>query len=182
MKNKSTALIALIASFWIAGASAAVREPTYFVFTIMGPQTLGPRIINGIVQPESVWYSTEKGAVEEMKREFGAQRVGQPRYIGFSVSLTPTLNLKPAQLKAEVVRALNLAESNNIPVFFHLDDQHFWWASPELWRNSQMVEWSDFPTAGQTHGPIVPRYWLNWAIRQPSSLRRLLASPVVPSK
>jgi len=162
MKSNLGALVALIAALWIAGASAAVSEPAYVTFTISGPQALGPQIINGIVQPESVWYSTEKDSVEEIKKWFGEQHAGQQRYMGFSISLTPTLNLKPDQLKAEVGRALDLAEHNNIPVFFHLDDEHFWWASPELSQNSEMQEWSDFPKPGQTHGPVVPRYWLNW--------------------
>src|SRR5271163_1895227 len=106
MKNNLGALVALIATLWVAAASAAVHEPTYVVFSIMGPQVLGPRIINGIVQPESVWDATEKGAVEEMRKEFGEQHAGQQRYSGFSICLTPTLNLKPDQLKAQVVRAL----------------------------------------------------------------------------
>jgi hypothetical protein len=162
MKNNLGARVALFAAVWIAGASAAVGEPAYVVFAIMGPQAFGSQIVNGIVMPEALWDSTEKDAVEEMRREFGEQHAGQERYIGFSVSLTPTLNLKPDQLKAQVVSALNLAERNKIPVFFHLDDQHFWWANPELSQNSDMQEWSDFPKAGQTHGPVVPRYWLNW--------------------
>jgi hypothetical protein len=162
LKNNLGALVALIAALWIASAPAAVSEPTYVSFSITGPLALGPQIINGIVQPESVWYSTEKDSVEEMKREFGEQHAGQQRYIAFSVCLTQTLNLKPDQLKAEVVRGLNLAERNSIPVFFHLDDEHFWWASPELSRNPEMQEWTDFPKGGQTYGPVLPRYWLNW--------------------
>jgi len=128
----------------------------------MGPQALGPQIINGIVMPASVWDSREKLAVEEIRSHFGEQRAGQQRHIGFSISLTPTLNLKPEQLKAQVLRALDLAERNNIPVFFHLDDQHFWWQSPELSKNPEMLEWSDFPKPGERHGPVVPSYWLSW--------------------
>lgn len=162
MKNTSSAFVALMAALWMTGASAAVSEPAYVVFSIMGPQAFGPQIINGIVQPETLWDSTERNAVEEMRKEFGQQHAGQQRYIGFSVALTPTLNLKPDELKAEVVYALNLAENNSVPVFFHLDDEHFWWANPELSHNAEMQEWSDFPRAGETHGLVVPRYWLNW--------------------
>ena len=160
--NKFGACVALIAAFWTAATFAAVGEPNYVVFSIMGPQTLGPVNVNGIVQPESVWDSIERTSVEEIRKAFGEQHAGQQRYVGFSVSLTPTLNLQPDQLKAQVVRALDLAERNNIPVFLHLDDQHFWWANPALSRNSEMVEWSDFPKPGESHGPVVPRYWLNW--------------------
>ncbi|MBX9723988.1 MAG: hypothetical protein K2X81_21460, partial [Candidatus Obscuribacterales bacterium] len=154
-------LIVVLCSVVVA-SSAAVSEPRYVIFTIMGPQTFGSQVINGIVQPQPLWHATEKNAVEEMKKEFGEQRAGQEKYIGFSICLTPTLNLKPEQLKAEVVDALDLAERNKIPVFFHLDDEHFWWASPELSHNSEMSEWSDFPKPGEKHGPVVPRYWLNW--------------------
>ncbi len=163
MKNNLCALVALLTAFWVAGASAAVAsEPTYVIFAIMGPQGLGAENINGIVMPESTWRSREDGSVEEIRRQFGQQRAGQQRYIGFSVALLPTLNLSPAQLKAEVVHALDLAEQKNIPVFFHLDDQHFWWLNHELSQNPETQEWSDFPKAGQTQGPVVPRYWLNW--------------------
>jgi hypothetical protein len=176
MKNNLGAFVALIAALWGGGAAAAVSEPIYVIFSIMGPQAFGSQIINGIVQPESLWHATEKDAVEEIRREFGEQHAGQQRYIGFSVALTPILNLKPDQLKAEVVSALNLAERYSIPVFYYLDDQHFWWASPELSQNSEMLEWSDFPKAGETHGPVVPRYWLNWG--DPAVIYRVLGKSI----
>ncbi len=142
-------------------ASVAIPEPNYVTFSIMGPMAFGPKIINGIVQPRSLWAETEKTAVEEMRKEFGEQRPGQQRYIGFSVWI-PTLNLTLEQLKAEIVSALDLAERNKIPVFFHLDDEHMLWGNPEFLQNKEMAEWSDFPKAGSKQGPVVPRYWLNW--------------------
>lgn len=158
-------LLAIVAALWVtlaSAASAAPGEPTYVIFSIMGPQALGPENINGIIQPESTWHDRENGSVEELVREFGRQKPGQQRYIGFSIALTPTLNLTETKLKAEVVHALDLAEQAGIPVFLHLDDQHFWFASPELAKNPEMQEWSDFPKEGQRTGPVVPRYWLNW--------------------
>ena len=156
-------LVILIGALSMLAAEAAEKEPNYVIFTIMGPQGLGPEAAQAeSVVPETVWDAREKNAVEEIKGEFGEQQANQQRYVGFSVSLTPTLNLKPVQLKAQIVYALDLAERNKIPVFFHLDDQHFWWRSPELSHNQEMVEWSDFPKPGEIHGPEVPRYWLNW--------------------
>lgn len=164
LKQARTALqlVVLIAAIWISAASAAVNEPSYVIFSIMGPQGFGPQIINGIVRPEDGWDSVEKEQVEDIRKQFGEQRSAQQKYIGFSIALTPTLNLKPEELKAQVVKALNLAESNSIPVFFHLDDQHFWWLNTELSHNPAMQEWSEFPKAGETSGRVVPRYWLNW--------------------
>ncbi len=49
-----------------------------------------------------------------------------------------------------------------MPVFFHLDDMHFWWKRTELHKDPSNVEWSDFPAPGQNHGPVIERYWLNW--------------------
>jgi len=126
----------------------------------MGPQAFGPE--TEVTKPESVWNSTEAHLVEDLKREFGEQHPGQERYIGFSVALIPTLNLKPDQLRSQINLALDNAERISIPIFFHLDDQHFWWRNPELSQNPEMVEWSDFPRAGTSKGPVAPRYWLNW--------------------
>lgn len=163
MGNLRLRLLTLaLAFFFSAGACIAQPEPNYVVFSIMGPQAFGPKIVNGIVQPQSLWSSTEKKAVEEIRKAFGEQRPGQSRYVGFSVCLTPTLNLTIAELKAEVIAALDLSERNKIPVFFHLDDEHFMWANPEFLRNSDMAEWSDFPKPGQSRGPLLRRYWLNW--------------------
>jgi hypothetical protein len=61
--------------------------------------------------------------IEEMRREFCEQHGKQQRYVGFSIALTPTLNLKPDQLKAQVVNALNLAERNELvqPTLFPVE-------------------------------------------------------------
>lgn len=164
IRLKGWALVSVVVLMMVLSSAqtlAVEKASPYVIFSIhMGPEALGTD--GGEVQPESVWIARETSALEDIKREFGEQRAGQDRYVGFSVVLTPTLNVTPTQLQAEVVRALDLAEHNKIPIFFHLDDQHAWWRSPELSHNPQMVEWSDFPKAGQASGPVVPRYWLNW--------------------
>lgn len=130
-------------------------EPDYVIFSIMG---------TGMDPNESTETEDYKIRIslEELKGEFGRQRRGKGRYVGFSVVLFPTLNLKLEQLKSRVIFALDAAERNEVPVFFHLDDEHFWFKSPELWQNPEMVEWSTFPKPGETRGPVVPRYWLDW--------------------
>lgn len=102
-----------------AEKEAAEKEPNYVIFTIMGPQGLGPEAVQAeSVVPETVWDAREKNAVQEIRGEFGEQQANQQRYVGFSVSLTPTLNLKHAQLKVQIVYAMDLADRNKIPVFF----------------------------------------------------------------
>ena len=61
MKKIHGAFIALIAAaFFVGGSSAAVTEPTYVIFAIMGPQALGPETKDGIAMPEAAWHSSEK--------------------------------------------------------------------------------------------------------------------------
>lgn len=124
--------------------------------------TDGADIVYPETIPESKWDAMERQYVEEIAKQFGKQHQRQSRYVGFCVGLLPTLNLKPEELKRQIVLALDLAEHYSLPVFFHLDDEHFWWRSPELWRNADMVEWSDFPKPGAKQGPVPPRYWVNW--------------------
>ncbi len=90
MKNSLGAFVVLIAALCLSGSSSAVSESPYVTFVIMGPQGFGPSIINGIVQPEALWHSTKNNSVEEIKKVLGEQHDGQPRYVGFSVALTPT--------------------------------------------------------------------------------------------
>ncbi|MBS2004820.1 MAG: hypothetical protein U0103_14095 [Candidatus Obscuribacterales bacterium] len=162
-KLKIKMIVALVTVSLLGSAiSAAAREPNYVIFSFQTSGGFAPPGKNIGEPTEDVWDAEERRLVEQLRQEFGEQRPGQQRHIGFSVDLTPTLNVRPEQLKTEVKLALDLAELNSIPVLFHLDDQHFWWQSPELCRSPDMVEWSDFPKKGQAHGPVVPKYWLNW--------------------
>lgn len=156
-KLKIKMIVALVTVSLLGSAiSAAAREPNYVIFSFQTSGGFAPPGKNIGEPTEDVWDAEERRLVEQLRQEFGEQRPGQQRHIGFSVDLTPTLNVRPEQLKTEVKLALDLAELNSIPVLFHLDDQHFWWQSPELCRSPDMVEWSDFPKKGQAHGPVVP--------------------------
>lgn len=150
--------LAALALIFLSAGAAAEENPRYVVMSLLGPEARGSS--TGPAQED--WLAQEREAVAEIRREFGPQGPGRKRYVGYSVALLPVLNLTPAQLKTEVSAALDLAEREGVPVFFHLDDEHFWWRSPELSRNPEMTEWSDFPAPGEARGPAVPRYWLPW--------------------
>jgi hypothetical protein len=158
------ALAALVTLF-CPGTCAAESEPTYVVIGIMGPSAItteAEAVIPRETMLESDVVAIERNSLAEIKDNFGEQHPHQLRYVGFAINLIPTLNLTPAQLKSQVILALDMAERNKIPVFFHLDDEHFWWRSEELSHDPAMQEWSDFPKSGSTIGPVVPKYWLNW--------------------
>ena len=130
-------------------AVAAQQEPTYVVFMV-GGETDSPT--NPRLPP----------SVQEVKDRFGARPSGSNRYIGFTPGLLFSLNLSVETLRSLVDQALDIAEQTDMPVFFHLDDMHFWWKRTELHKDPSNVEWSDFPAPGQNHGPVIERYWLNW--------------------
>ena len=150
-------LVWSLAALCLATAAvSSAEEPRYVIFSIMGPEAMG----SSIGSKTGDWNARLQDSVAEMRGEFGPQRPGRNRYLGFSVALVPTLNLTPDQLKAQIVLALDIADREGIPVFFHIDDEHFWWRSAELAGNPDMIEWSDFPKAGESRGPAAPRYWL----------------------
>ncbi len=142
-------------------AALAADDPPYVVFTLMGPDAMS---VQGD-GPDSSTVLNERvirEGTQDLRERFGEQKAGQARYIGYSVALVPVLNVPPAQLKAQVNLALDAAQRTGIPVFLHLDDEHFWSRSPELFKDPAMVEWTDFPKEGEKAGPVVPRYWLDW--------------------
>jgi hypothetical protein len=102
------------------------------------------------------------GLVRELKAEFGTQSPESNRHVAFCPGLTHALDLQPSVLKQRIVMALDVADETGIPVYFHLDDMHFWTSRSDMHNDPEAVEWSAFPAPGETHGPIVPRYWLNW--------------------
>jgi len=141
----------------LAAAGAADRppktaEPTYVVFHLHSEWIDENRLDNALLP----------GVLDEIRRELGASASGSSRYVGFSPGLLFVSNLTPQVLVARVKQALDLAEQTGLPVFFHLDDMHFWYRRSDLIRDPEAVEWSAFPRNGEVNGPLVPRYWLNW--------------------
>jgi alpha-L-rhamnosidase len=132
------------------GAQGAKDEPRYVFFQFGGTESETP------IQPLLA------GLVKDLKDQFGAQPPGANRYVGFTPGLFFSLNWPADMLRSRVNEALDLAEATGMPVFFHMDDMHFWWNCKELHADPHAVEWSDFPKPGEDHGPIIARYWLNW--------------------
>ncbi|MBN1419274.1 MAG: hypothetical protein JXP34_10885 [Planctomycetes bacterium] len=126
------------------------NEPKYIIAALQG------------VEDDARTSPILAGLVEELKSEFGAMPAGSTRYFGFSPGLFQFLNWTRETLEARVNQALDIAERTGMPVFFHLDDEHFWYRRTELTGDPEAVEWSAFPSAGERHGPVIERYWLNW--------------------
>ena len=139
-------IVSIVLSPMRAGAET---EPRYVVFQL-GVESDEP------VKPQL------PGLVGEIKDCFGAPTADAERYVGFTPGLLFSLNLPVETLHSRVVQALDIAEETGMPVFFHLDDMHFWWKRTELHSDPECVEWSGFPAPGEESGPVIERYWLNW--------------------
>jgi hypothetical protein len=134
-----------------AQSQRETTEATYLTIQFLGEEDKGTSGIRNL--PE---------LVNQVKREFGTQAPGSFRHVGFSPGVLPLLNEPVPVLKALVEQALDLAEESGLPVLIHLDDMHFWYKRPDLFRDPEMVEWSAFPKPGTGHGPIVPSLFINW--------------------
>lgn len=128
----------------------ADSEPRYVLFQFQGMEGDMP------VLPDLPAF------VAELKEQFGAQPADAVRHVGFTPGLISSLNLPVETLRSRVNQALDVAEQTGMPVFFHMDDMHFWWQRKDLHSDPECVEWSDFPAPGETQGPVIERYWLNW--------------------
>ena len=98
-----------------------------------------------------------ESVLPELKAEFGAKPPGGSRYVGFGVAFM-TLKTPVEELRQQVTRALDSADETGLPVLIKLDDTNF---NPE-YKDPSMVEWTAFPKAGETRGPLAQHYWLNW--------------------
>jgi len=100
--------------------------------------------------------------VERLQAEFGRQKPGQSKYVGFGF-FVEDMNDDVPSLRRKVESLLEIAEKYEMPVFIHLEGTMFWdRRSDRLFANPEAVEWSAFPAPGQKTGPIVPRIWFNW--------------------
>lgn len=134
----------------VQAETGSVEEPTYLVLQLMG-------------MTDNAAVSTRLPSIlEELKETFGANPADSKRHLGFAPGLMPSLNWPAEVLKSRIVQGLELADQTGIAIFFHLDDHHFWDKRTDLHKDPDNVEWSAFPKAGESHGPIIPRYWLNW--------------------
>lgn len=128
----------------------ADSEPRYVLFQYQGMEGDMP------VLPDLPAF------VAELKEQFGASPADAVRHVGFTPGLISSLNLPVEALRSRVNQALDVAEQTGMPVFFHMDDMHFWWQRKDLHSDPECIEWSDFPVLGKEQGPVIERYWLNW--------------------
>jgi Tol biopolymer transport system component len=123
------------------------KDPAYLVYQFMAdPQ-----------RPDeaSTW-------VERLQAEFGRQKPGQSKYVGFGFFIQD-MNDDVPSLRRKIETLLGIAEKYEMPVFIQLEGTMFWdRRSDRLFANPEAVEWSAFPAPGQKTGLIVPRIWFNW--------------------
>ena len=100
--------------------------------------------------------------VEKLQAEFGRQKPGQAKYLGFGFFIED-MNGDVSSVRRKIETLLEFAEQYEMPVWFQLEGTMFWSKRPDrLTANPEAVEWSAFPGPGQKTGPIMPRIWFNW--------------------
>jgi hypothetical protein len=102
-------------------------------------------------------YLVILGQPEEFAEEFAPAPADSARQVGFAILLY-TLNTPIEQMVRQVEQTLDTAERTGYPVLIHLDD----WNYPAASSDPSVVEWTAFPGAGESHGPLVRRRWINW--------------------
>jgi len=122
-------------------------DPNYLVYQFMGdsqhPEQAGP------------W-------VAKLQADFGRQKPGQAKYIGFGFFIQD-MNDDAASLREKIETLLGFAEKYDMPVFIQMDGSLFWDRRADgLPDNPEAVEWSAFPAPGQKTGPPFKRTWFNW--------------------
>lgn len=137
---------------WLQETMRHVKKPTaddpdYLTYQFMGdPQ-----------HPEQA-----ESWVEKLQADFGRQKPGQSKYVGFGFFIQD-MNDDAASLRKKIEILLGFAEKFEMPVFIHLDGVLFWdRRSNSLPHNPEAVEWSAFPTNGQKTGPPFKRTWFDW--------------------
>jgi hypothetical protein len=102
-------------------------------------------------------YLVILGDPETFAEAFRPQPPENPRQVGFG-TLIYTLKTPTDAIREQVEDALDTAERTGYPVLFQLDD----WNFPEQSQDPALVEWTDWPQEGTSHGPLVKRRWINW--------------------
>jgi hypothetical protein len=136
---------------------ASASDPTYLVYQFM--------VDSQNPEDSSNW-------VERLQAEYGRQKPGQTKYVGFGF-FVEDMNDDVPTLRHKIESMLRMAEKYEMPVFIQLEGTMFWARrSDGLSANPEAVEWSAFPAMGQKTGPVMPHIWFNWG--------QLTAFPVPP--
>ena len=137
---------------WLQETMRRVKKPTaddpnYVIYQFMG---------------DSQHPDQARSWVEKLQADFGRQKPGQSKYIGFGFFIQD-LNDDMASLRQRIETLLGIGEKFEMPVFIHLDGVMFWDRRADgLPANPEAVEWSAFPTASQKTGPVFKRTWFDW--------------------
>ncbi len=97
--------------------------------------------------------------VREIKAAFGVEAAAEGRRLGFG-ALPPMLLLDTVEeLRTKVHLGFDVAEAEDVAVYFQIDDMHF--LSDAITSDPMLCEWRAFPEPGAETGPPLP-YWFNW--------------------
>lgn len=109
--------------------------------------------------------------IADLAERFGKMPPGAVHQLAYGVQQLRILSRSTAVVRADVVRALDLAEQHGIPVFLHVDAVYGWGADGEtraeeapavkFWQHPEMREWGAFPD-GADLPQRIPRPWLPW--------------------
>lgn len=81
---------------------------------------------------------------------------GVRNQIGFAVGPL-SLDHTDDELRAFIRESFAIADEKEVAVAFHIDDSMFWIDRPDLWKNPDNVEWSDWS------GTVFPQRYISWA-------------------
>ena len=116
--------------------------------------------------------NTNYSFVGELPYLFGPINKGSQYKYAFGLVGPMLLTQSVRQMQNEVNTAFDIAERNNVPVYFQLDDcnnyttQFGGGANPKFYENSDWSEWVAFPKdteswGGESYGRL-PYFWYNW--------------------
>ena len=109
----------------------------------------------------------------EMKYLYGENDPESGRMYGFGVPGPMLLTQSVEEMKEQVGACLDMAEKENIPVYFQVDDVNNYTtqfggnAEVKFYEDPEMCEWIAFPKEGESYGGEMqygelPQYWFNW--------------------
>ena len=151
MFTKSLALFVLPLFFIVLGSPASGEENPRCC-TEMSPTPDDPAYLTVLSA------GNDFGAfVKAFAEDFPPQPPGSSRHMAFGIKLN-TLNTPVEKLRKQLTDALDTAEHYNYPVLVTLDD----WNFPKPSSDPEIVEWTDWPAPGESHGPLVKGRWVNW--------------------
>lgn len=116
--------------------------------------------------------NTDYTFVGEIPQIFGTLREENEYKFAYGLPGPMLLTQSISEMAYEVNKAFDIAEKNNVPVWFQLDDctnytdEFGSGAMPKYYQNPDWCEWIDFPINDETWGGQrfgrLPYFWFNW--------------------